>query len=83
MHILSNRETRITSVKSEGKQSVRRMGDISLNVKPVPCCITDENYKILQVADYMGGYNNQNYPVLNDNEIKIMADYIAVAPLSA
>lgn len=53
-----------------------------MNVKPVPCNITEENYKILQVIDYMGGYNNQNYPLLNQNELQIMADYIAGVPKS-
>lgn len=80
LHILSNRETRLTSIKSNGKKSIREIGNISLNVKPAPCNITNQNYKILQLADYMSGYNNQNYPQLSETDNKILVNYVANVP---
>jgi hypothetical protein len=80
LHILSNRETRLTSIKSNGKKSIREIGNISLNVKPAPCNITNQNYKILQLADYMSGYNNQNYPQLSEADNKILVNYVANVP---
>lgn len=80
LHIISNRDTRMTSSRVYSSQSSRIIGDITLNVKFVPYDVTNENYKVIQVADYMGSYNNQNYPLLSDTDKQKFRDYLADVP---
>ena len=83
VHIMSNRDGRMTSMKNKKVSSIatiRIMGTVSLRFKKAPCEITEENYRILQVADYLGSHHNQNYPWLTDEEMGILAQYVKSVP---
>ncbi len=82
-HIMSNRKGRVGSAKSSQKvqSAIRSIGPVSVRFKGAPCDITEENYKILQVADYFCGHHNQNYPPLNPKEMALITDYISNVPM--
>ena len=84
IHIMSNRKGRVTSDRGEIKNpTVRNIGSVSLRFKEAPCEITEENYKVLQVADYLSSHHNQNYPWLTDEEMDVFAQYIKSVPVRA
>jgi len=83
-HIMGRRKGRLTSSKPstrENTQNVRTIGNFSIRYKEAPCEVTEENYKVLQVADYLGSYHNQNYPWLTEEQLNILAQYIRNTPL--
>lgn len=84
-HIMSNRKGRMNSAKpSQRKEAlIRNIGPVAIRVKKAPCEITAENYKALQVADYLNSHHNQNYPYLNEKEMALMATYLKESPASA
>ena len=84
-HIMSNRKGRMNSTKpSQRKEAlIRKVGPVAVRVKEAPCEITEDNYRALQVADYLNSHHNQNYPYLDEKEIALMATYLKGSPASA
>ena len=85
IHIMSNRKGRMGSIKpSQSEVTLKRiMGSVDIRIKEAPCDITEDNYKILQVADYLSSYHNQNYPYLDEEEMAVMSAYLKESPPSA
>ena len=85
-HIMSNRKGRMGSAKepSCGRNVlIRQIGPVTVRLKEAPCEITKDNYRVLQVADYLNSHHNQNYPYLDEEEMAVMSVYLKKSPAGA
>ena len=85
-HIMSNRKGRMGSAKEPScgrKVLIRQIGPVTIRLKEAPCEITEDNYRVLQVADYLNSHHNQNYPYLDEEEMVVMSAHLKESPAGA